>query len=143
MMRTAPRARFSAGPARPSWPWSPAPAAGWTLHHGQEVRGFCFGLSPPPHFFHFPVLFVSSALGVGGCYNLLAFRLPLDWTQLRAEEQEGKPLHMPPTHMPASTSLEGSDLPRAGWETRAEAVFKDCPTLQLAAGRGVDFQSKG
>lgn len=87
MMRTALRARFSAGPARPSLLWSLAPATGWTLHHGQEVRGFCFDLSSPsPHFFHFPVLFVSLALGVGGCYNSLAFRLwgrlPLDWPQL-------------------------------------------------------------
>lgn len=43
-------------------------------------------LPPSPHFFHFPVLFVSLALGVGGCYNSLAFRLwgrlPLDWPQL-------------------------------------------------------------
>lgn len=53
---------------------------------GRRSGGSVLVCPPPPHFFHFPVLFVSLALGVGGCYNLLAFRLlgrlPLDWTQL-------------------------------------------------------------
>lgn len=60
---------------------SPGPqphATGWTLLPGQEVRGFCFGLSSHPHLpiFSFPLFFFRSfGIGGGGCCNLLAFRL--------------------------------------------------------------------
>lgn len=44
--------------------------------------------------------------------------------------------------MPTTTlhfRVPGGLRPASGGEARAEAVFKDCPTLQLAAERGVEF----
>lgn len=96
-------------PPRPG----PNPATGWTLHPGQEVRGFCLVCLPPPTLSP-PVLLVWH--WGGGCYHLLA---------LGREAPQCAP--------PTSVSLEA----------RPEAAFQEHPPLQQAAGKGVNPISKG
>lgn len=134
--RTAPRARCSAGPARPSrsWSWSPAPATGWARRPGQEVRGFCFGLSSPHPMFLFPSFCLLVWHWGWSCYNLLAFsllgRLPLTDPNPEQKSRRGSPsLRVQP---PTSRSAEGSGLPQVWGQGRS--CLQGLPALQVEQG---------
>lgn len=129
---------------------SPGPqphATGWTLLPGQEVRGFCFGLSSHPHLpiFSFPLFCLLVWHWGWGLLQLAGFQtLELIVPRLSPALSRRAGGEAPPyATCPASTSLEGSGLPKnpsaSSGEARAATVLKGCPSLQLAAGRGVEL----
>lgn len=145
MTRTAPRARCSAGPARPSqpWPWSrsrPLRWAGPSAWAGGQGVLFRF-VFLPPHIFISLILFVSLALGVG-LLQLAGFQTfgQIALTDPNPEQKSRRGSPSLRTQPPASRSPEGSGLPQARRQGRS--CLQGLPACPSAgAGRGVEFHS--
>lgn len=132
MMRTAQRARFSAGPARCSWPLAPAlcrRSEGWVL----------FWIVFPPPFFISSVLFLSLALWVGiaaTCWLSDSWAdCPLTVPSPEQKSRRGSPSVCPYLLLPClwKALVLLKTLSASSGEAGAGAVSKDCPALQLAA----------
>lgn len=139
MMRTAPRARCSAGPARHSLVPVPSPVSDWPSSLSRR-SGVLFRIVFPPHppFFHFPC-FLCLALGVGVAAS---HWLSDSWAgcPLTVPSPEQKSRRGSPSVCLASCFLVPGGLwPASIREARADAVFKDCCALQLAARRGMEL----
>lgn len=102
--------------------------------------GFCLLCLPPIS--HFPVLFVSLALWVGiaaTCWLSDSWAdCPLTVPSPEQKSRRGSPSvcpHLLLLCLWKALALHKT-LSASSGEARAAAVFKDCPALQLAAGRG-------
>lgn len=122
----------------------PQPSAtGWTLLPGQEVRGFCFGLSSHPHLpiFSFPLFCLLVWHWGWGLLQLAGFQtLELIVPSPEQKSRRGSPstCHISCFHFPEGLACLKSP-PASSGEARADPVLKGCPALQLAAGRGVEL----